>query len=251
MKQFLLSSTICILSIGALQAQSLTITPNPKKIIYEGVNLNQFNDLEEHVSVKNNTNDTIHLKWQRQIPSACPPGWETLICDNVNCYAAETSTNYSPVTNPNLIYPFTLAPGETYDNFLIHLRPGPSAGCCKVNLLFSTIDNQDEILETLVYDISINDPNCLLSSTKEPTVLESLNVFPNPTTGEFSISDNPLVKEIAVYNTMGQKMCQYPHANGKAHDISHVANGLYFVNLLDENGQPLKTVRMSKSSSNQ
>jgi hypothetical protein len=249
MKQFLLSSTICILSIGALQAQSLTITPNPKKIIYEGVNLNQFNDLEGHVAVKNNTADTIRLKWERVIPAACPNGWETLVCDNNFCYSAEVSSNINPTTGNGLAY--ILAPGETHDGLILHVRPASSAGCCKVNLLFSTIGNQDEILDTLVFDVSINDPNCLLSSTKEPTVLESLNVFPNPTTGEFSISDNPLVKEIAVYNTMGQKMCQYPHANGKAHDISHVANGLYFVNLLDENGQPLKTVRMSKSSSNQ
>lgn len=246
MKQVLLSFFFSASILGFANAQTLTINPNPKNITYEGVNLNQFNDLEEHVDVTNNTNDTLHLKWNRITPSSCPSDWTTLVCDNVQCYSESVNSNIDPATNPSLIAPFTLAPSEIYDNFILHVRPGASAGCCQITLEFSTVENPDEIIETLIYDISINDPQCLISSTKEPAELAGVQLYPNPSTGQFSITDNPLVKSIAVHNLLGKPVAQFAHQTGRQHELVNAPDGLYLVNLLDENGQVLKTLRLSK-----
>ena len=229
--------------LGSLNAQVITVTPNPMVANFEGVVLDGSVDLESHVSVTNNTTDSISLKWQREIPVDCPEGWKTLICDNVTCYGANTGTNYNP---PAIQVPFVLAPGETYSNFLLHVRPGTSAGCCQVNIHFSTIENPDEILETAIYDVHVNDPNCAISSTEEPSFLNALQAYPNPTTGQFRITDNPLVKTVTVYNLFGKQVCSFEHMNNKTHDISGAPNGLYLVTMLDENGEVLKTARINK-----
>jgi Secretion system C-terminal sorting domain len=77
-------------------------------------------------------------------------------------------------------------------------------------------------------------------------VLSSLQAFPNPSTGYFSISDNPLVKNIVVYNLLGRQVHNFVHTNGKVHNISDVPDGLYLVSMQDINGEVLKTVRITK-----
>lgn len=245
MKQILLSASFLLVAFCAANAQSLTITPNPVEAFFDNVTLEPFLDLESHVAVKNNsTTDSIHLKWQREIPEACPAGWETLVCDNVRCYGANTSTNYNLAFD--LDDPFSLAPGETFPEFLLHVQPNLQAGCCRVLIHLSTVENPDVILETIDFDVRINDPDCLLSSTKEPSVLNSLKAFPNPSTGEFSISDNPLVKKIVVYNLLGKEVQSFAYTNGTYYNISAAPDGLYLLSMQDANGEVLKTVRMTK-----
>lgn len=167
-----------------------------------------------------------------------------MVCDNNNCYAATTSTNFNP--SIGIDKPFVLDPGETFDGFLLHILPAFDAGCCEVKIHFSTTENPDVILTTAVFDVRVNDQSCSLSSTDEFANFGKIITFPNPTTGQFTINDNPFVKEIAVFNLFGQKICHYQHTNGQSHNIETAPDGLYLVQLLDENGETLKTVRLTK-----
>ena len=106
--------------------------------------------------------------------------------------------------------------------------------------------HRDDILETLVYDVRVNDPNCTISSTQEPSLLESLQAFPNPSIGYFNITDNPLVKKIVVFNLLGRQVRSFEHVNGKLYDITNAPDGLYLISMQDANGETLKTVRMTK-----
>lgn len=243
MKQFLLSLTFSTLLFGTINAQLISVDPPLYDAHFDAVELNGATDIEVHASVTNNTANAINLKWQREVPESCPEGWKTLICDNVQCYAASTSTNFNP---PALEAPFTLAPGETYPEFLLHIRPAFAAGCCKVNVHFSTVENPTQILATIEYDIRINDPQCSLSSTDEISVLDALNAFPNPNTGVFSISESPLVKKVVVTDVLGRQLRSFAHSTGNLYDISDAPDGLYLVSMLDANGDLLKTVRMTK-----
>jgi Secretion system C-terminal sorting domain len=244
MKQVLQSFFLSCALIGSLNAQDITVTPNPVDAHFEGVTLVEFLDLETHVAVTNNTSDSISLKWEREVPSNCFASWQTLVCDNNQCYAPTTSTNFNPTVGINK--PFILGPGETYSNFLLHVQPAFDAGCCEVKIHFSTTQNPDEILATAVYDVRVNDPNCSLSSTDELATFDKIKVFPNPTTGQFTLNDNPFVKEIAVFNLFGQKVCHYQHMNGQSHNIENAPDGLYLVQMLNEDGETLKTVRLTK-----
>ena len=244
MKQFLLSICTVFLAFGWINAQTLTITPNPADAIFNNVGLHGGDDLEHHVSVTNNTTDTLRLKWLREIPNGCPQGWETKVCDNSYCFNADQSSNYVPGTAVTV--PFILLPGETFSNFLLHVLPNTSAGCCEVKIHFSTIEAPDNIFETLTYNVRVNDPDCTISSTKEQSVLSSLQAFPNPSTGYFSITENPLVKKIVVYNLLGRQVHAFAHTNGKLYSIADAPDGLYLVSLQDANGEVLKTVRITK-----
>lgn len=244
MKQFLLSLCISCSLLGTISAQIITIDPPLVVANFDGVLLNGNQDLvPEHVAFTNNTTDTIRLKWQREIPEACPEGWKTQVCDNSYCFASSTSTNYNP---PQIEVPFTLAPGETFPDFIFHVLPATTPGCCLININFSEIDNLDEIIGTLTYDVRVNDPECSLSSTNEPALVDGLRAFPNPTTGAFSITDNPLVKTITVHDLQGKQVARFQHSNGNTYDISGNVDGLYLVNMQDENGETIKTVRMTK-----
>jgi hypothetical protein len=243
MKQVLLSICITILAIGALNAQ-ITISPNPQSATFNNVFLNGTADLESHVAITNTTNDTLRLKWLRVVPENCPAGWTTKVCDNSYCFNADQSSNYVPGTAVTV--PFVLLPGETFSNFLLHVLPNTSPGCCEVKIHFSTINDPDNVFETLTYDVRVNDPNCTVSSTKEQALLSSVQAFPNPSTGEFSITDNPLVKTIEVYNLLGRRVHTFAHVNGKVHNISDVPDGLYLVSMQNANGEVLKTVRITK-----
>ncbi|MBI5916204.1 MAG: T9SS type A sorting domain-containing protein [Bacteroidetes bacterium] len=74
----------------------------------------------------------------------------------------------------------------------------------------------------------------------------SLRAYPNPTLGQFSITNNPLVKKVVLFNILGKQVKSFQHMNGNQYDISGVPDGLYLVSMLDAKGQTLKTVRMTK-----
>lgn len=245
MKQLLLSSFLTLSMLSFVQAQSIIINPNPVDSSFSIAPFDdEFLDLEIHTSVKNNTTETLHLKWVREIPSSCSDAWKTLVCDNVQCYSEGVSTNYNLAIG--LDQPFTLQPGETFPNFLFHVRPHMTAGCCPAKVHLSTIEDPDVILATIDYDIRINDPNCSLSSTQEPAVLDAITAYPNPTPGLFSISENPLVKKVVLFNLLGRQVRSFEHTNGKLYDITDAPDGLYLVSMQDANGEIIKTMRITK-----
>jgi hypothetical protein len=84
-----------------------------------------------------------------------------------------------------------------------------------------------------------------LSSVDEAQV-HSLKAFPNPSTGYFSITENPLVKKVVVFNLLGRQVRSFEHVNGKLYNIADVPDGLYLVSMQDANGEIFKTVRLTK-----
>jgi hypothetical protein len=243
MKKLLLAVFNLCLVVGIAKAQvSIEIHQHETTYNMQTDLADEYSEVVAHAVIENTSAQAIKVRWQLEVPTTdCVSDWKYAVCDKNNCYSFGTVSNINPGSNPNVTV--DLAPGDS-SIIDLHIRPTLVAGCCSPTIRFSEITSLSNPIDlgSAGYEVCISQ----LSSTNEPGSGLNIEVYPNPTTGQFNITDNPLVKEIAVYNTMGQKMCQYPHANGKAHDISHVANGLYFVNLLDENGQPLKTVRMTK-----
>lgn len=248
MKRLLLSSLLALLLVGFAQAQaSITVSPEVVDATFSAVDLSQYQDLEVHISVTNTSTETVHLKWTREVPAGCPAGWKTQVCDNITCYPSGVSSNVDP--NIQLNEPFVLAPGETYSNFLLHVIPGTNGlpGCCQPKIHFSTVENPDVILATVTYNVSINTVDCGFTYTNEEiSALAALRAYPNPSTGTFSISDNPLVKQVVVYNILGKKVRAFQHRSGNQYDIAMVPDGLYLVSMVDAKGETLKTVRLAK-----
>lgn len=74
---------------------------------------------------------------------------------------------------------------------------------------------------------------------------DALQVYPNPTTGEFQVKNNELlqVTNIEVYDVYGRKLLSHtayrPHTTL---DISHLQTGTYFVKITTDVGEVIKKV---------
>lgn len=64
-------------------------------------------------------------------------------------------------------------------------------------------------------------------------------VYPNPARNIINIESNNEIKEIVVYNLLGQKIKQY-HSAVNTIDISDIANGIYVINITTDKGVTTK-----------
>jgi hypothetical protein len=227
-----------------LTAQTITLGSNGESNCnFENVDLNQKFDC--HISVTNNTNEVINLKWVREVVD-CQTEWKTQICDNIQCYSNIVSSNIDPTIQLDI--PYTLNPGETDPDFYVKFSPTGVAGCCTVKVNFSKVENPDSILATATFKMSINQPNCFALSTEEADAVAAIQAYPNPSLGTFALTENPLVRQVRVFNVLGEQVASFQHSNGHTHDISALPDGLYVLGLLNAQGELLKSVRLTRQS---
>jgi hypothetical protein len=72
-----------------------------------------------------------------------------------------------------------------------------------------------------------------LSIEKNTTTLFTL--YPNPTNGLININSNTVISEIVLYNNLGQLLFNSEVTDQI--DISSLSQGIYFIKIIDENGQ--------------
>lgn len=90
--------------------------------------------------------------------------------------------------------------------------------------------------------------NDYITSGQEEVTQPKVNMYPNPTTGEFTLEVNEdqwLGGTVSVYNILGQQMIHEPVVLGESkYDISTASQGVYFLTL--QNGERKKTLRFTK-----
>ena len=222
----------------------LEITPNPVDAHFDGLDLTDgYVEEIAHFTVKNISNEEVSLRWVRNISSTCNAVWEFPVCDNNQCYTAAVFSN----VNNSFNIPAVLAAGESSDLFSLHVRPKGQAGCCTVSLDFFLTSDPSTIIETVDFDVKINDPDCWLVGTSEATIA-ALRVFPNPMTDYFQLEGNNEndVKRLAVYNLIGRQVRSFDATIANRFDMSGLPGGIYLVGMIGADGDILKTVRMSR-----
>lgn len=242
---FTLILILCAFTITT-QAQIITVDALHTVENFEDQDLSDNAlDLEAHIAVTNNTSDQLSLVWNRIVTADCPDGWDTQICDNNLCYFYTIDSNVDDEIG--LDAPFYLAANETFGDFILHVLPRGIPGCCRVKVEFSTVEDPDEIIETAIFDVSVNTPNCDFStSTKEIAEAQLVTVFPNPTTDAFTLSNNDVVKQVELYNTLGQKLKSFDFENGEYLDISELDSGIYSLVLKNSKGEALHSLMLDK-----
>ncbi len=249
MKKTLLPLVTLSLLALSIQAQVLSFSPsNVLDAPFSGVNLTVSNDLEVYLAVTNITNEVLDLKWIREVPSSCSSIWESQVCDNNYCYLEHISTNYDPANGYLDI--FTLKANETFDEFVFHVKPGDQPGCCPYMIHFFDINNWDDTLATLHINVSVNTPDCtfIVSDAKEQQEAANIKVFPNPTANAFSLTENEVIKQVSIFNILGRQVKTFQSNSNQQYDIADLANGLYLVGMMNQNGEVLKTVRLFKQA---
>ncbi len=127
-----------------------------------------------------------------------------------------------------------------------------------MNILY-TIENSDEHVSYMtnaegreesinrssdfLYDLLCAD---FVSSVEdEYTELEGFSISPNPTTGLINIkNESSRILTSTIFNTFGQKLGTWENASQI--DLSHLANGIYFLETSDENSKEKTVTRVVK-----
>ena len=74
-----------------------------------------------------------------------------------------------------------------------------------------------------------------------------IQVFPNPTTSYFGITEVNNVKKIIIFNLVGRKMKQYEDiAKDKRYFIGDLPKGMYLVQMIGSDSKIITTRRISK-----
>lgn len=225
---FVMKKLLFIFSLGALQiasAQSLPtfiVYPNPS----DTVTTPDTYDSPAKGEVKNLSNVSVTIKWERHIISLSP-GIETAVCDPVTCWFPGVSTKV-----------FTLGPEEHGEMTVHFYNPTGEAASGIVHL---TLTNQNNPADTLtaVYTYST------LTSTSElpaPTV----KLFPNPSTDFFSLEGAEQVAVMRLFALGGRQIAHFEPNISQQYPIGRLPVGTYVLSFEDKNGQMFQAVELIK-----
>ncbi len=206
-----------------IQAQELSVADT--LLVFDGNDESVF-ELVGHTELTNNTNQTQTYVWVREIIEQ-PDGWNNAVCDINQCYFHTVSTAE-----------FDLMAGES-GLLDVHVRPFGIAGKAIVKLTVTDVDNPDVSIcvqyESTIGTVSIDN-----------LIQQDVQIFPNPTSNVFVMTENSIVEELTVFNIIGRPIRTFKARNGQQYDVRDLATGLYLVRMTDKDGKIIKTVRMTK-----
>ena len=91
---------------------------------------------------------------------------------------------------------------------------------------------RDAIISNYGWNITDGGLDCPLEIVDNE--LEGLKIYPSPTTGVLNIHSETAISQIEIYNLLGQLV--QSNTDQVSIDISSVDQGIYFVKVMDENG---------------
>ncbi len=192
-------------------------------------------DAKIHIEVTNQSPFDVSILWSRVInPDPEASNWITWICDKNLCYLPTADASAS--TKPNV-----LAPGEMMD-FQIHVNPLGHEVNATYNIIFTDYGDPDVILGHVEGEIIINN----IVSTENYSPTPNLTVFPNPAIDYFRVSEIPGLKNIILFNIVGNKVRSFDAVPHKQYYVGDLIDGIYLVRLESASGKVIKTIRLSK-----
>jgi len=102
--------------------------------------------------------------------------------------------------------------------------------------------------EKIYISSACEDCNCWRPNNIADVLPMEISIFPNPTTGKFSVFSSQFSEmngEIEVFDVVGCNVGTYrirPENTETTIDISHLANGMYFLKIQTDNGTVIKKV---------
>ncbi|MEM9990669.1 MAG: T9SS type A sorting domain-containing protein [Bacteroidota bacterium] len=235
------SLLLCYILFALLQVQAQTeiisIFPDRIDTLFQVDASDGYADLVAEGKIRNNTSDTLYIRWQRRVLTT-PNGWRTKICDANLCYVEIVDSNIDPdllLEEPVIIPPF-----ETV-NLDVHLIAYGATGTGVVEIELSLMGLPDDVIGVAEYQMEV--------TTKRQRRIESrksLRVYPNPSNNYLNVSTSELVKTVYVYNMVGRIVATFAANRSGVYDIGSLPNGIYLVSLVDAQGNVLKTTRVNK-----
>lgn len=232
----ILYSTIFFLffSILSISAQNVFYTLDGQEATEEAVEGAIINVSNYIKSVANKDFD---LTWEKEVDK--PDGWLVAICTNEVC-------------SPDAIEsgPFSIASGDSVD-LKVQAQPLGNTGTATVTVRFfdpADPTNTNTMGET-TFTVTATDPSTSLTNIIPSKKV--FNTYPNPVRNTLNVEleNYENITTLEVYNMVGRSVGTYSIENVsevQQLDMLNLEEGMYFISLLDENGQLVETKRFSK-----
>jgi hypothetical protein len=189
------------------------------------------------------------LRWR---VTACnfPSEWLTSaafgICDNQTCYynngdtALWNGTTHAGETKISNPYPYNTVGSF---NLSLNLPNTVSSGIYYVTI--NILDPGSLYSRNVTFMLN----NTVTAVSNVTNSLENILLYPNPASNEVNVVYNTSsdVQSIAVYNIIGKVMRVYKGTGNSATlDLENIPSGIYFVRLMNLNGDPIATRKFTK-----
>lgn len=220
--KYILIISFFIVSMSVKSQTTLTLEPNPISMLVKTNDL----DVAAKSSLKNNSKDTMVVKWSRKIENITQ-GWSSAVCDKNFCYIPTIDT-----------MKLILAPGEI-SNMDIHVYPMGISGSAKVTLRIEQVGNPDNFVSGSYF---FNQTTPLKSDVEK----DAIQLYPNPAQEYFMVTSPIVLGKIELYNITGDKAKVYYAYKNKRYYIDDVPSGIYMVRLLNLQQEIVKTVVLKK-----
>jgi len=224
MKKTLLITYFTFMITVVLSQTGFTVYPASASMDITDPNQGEY---VSHGYVVNTSDAEITLRWIKQVQSK-PNAAAAAICDNVLCY--DPSVHESE---------FSIAKGDSA-NFDFHYYPNGAAGPAVYRVLVEEAGNKSNKADVT---FTMNE---IKTSAFGMIGMEEVRVYPNPATEYFSVDGVDHLKEVIVYNLVGQEVKRFKASLKAKYDVSELIRGLYLVRLVDKQEKVIKTVRLSK-----
>lgn len=235
MFKYLLFVTILML-YTVVQSQNYTITPNPVFVEAAVETIGFPGEIRAESIITNNTSDTLYLKWER-IVNDKPECWLTSVF-GVWIQAIPTVNSLEFELYPNR------AEHIDVSAFVDPEGEGPTAGEAEVVLKITNLNAPSDTL-LASYNFSITgDVNCITSSSEIGA--GHLGIYPNPSSGFFQLSAAGAIKQLKMYDLLGQQVRQFEVTPNQHYDIENLPNGIYWVQLMGRKREVIKTIKFLK-----
>ncbi len=228
---FSYKKSIIIFSVSVLLWVSIqTSWAQRRLLIFPMTNTVSFSpdtfEVRTRITFKNISETKHSYVWDRNITDLTN-GWVSFVCDANNCWSSNASK--SPKT-------LDLPPGGA-GSLEVVMRPNHQAGQAQLELKMHEYGSNKN-----VQIVKLN------FEAKKAVKEDNLNfkIFPNPATDYFQLEGEGIDK-VMIYNIIGREVRSYKVTEGGKYAVNDLPEGIYIIRLINSNGLPVKTIRLSKS----
>ncbi len=178
----------------SLAQNEISIEPNSFEESFEE-NLGNNTIFQLKASIENNTDTFLSTGWEI-VDIDIPTEWSLSVSDKIIDYVPGITQNVQAVV---------LDPNETEVPFNVTIYPDQTNGCGTFNAIITKWDD-GAFLDSIQYEVGINEEGCILSSISKITHLPSVNIYPNPVHDVLVIDAQSPIKQVSIYTLDGRKI---------------------------------------------
>lgn len=209
---------------------------------YDTVYLTAGRDTAITNRLNNLTSSNMAYNW-KVLATDMPSEWlpKVGICDNIGCFTASLLYPSGAVKTTD---PYS--PGMGYFHINFDLAPHGSTAPYYITVqMYNPMSASDNAKQTYI----VRPGASTVSVNNTAKAIEEITLYPNPAHNEVNVvfDAGADVKHVAIYNIIGKAVANYRVSGNSANlNIDNAAPGIYFVRLINSNGNVVATKKFTK-----